>query len=145
MATVADLLRTKGSDVFWVPPETSLRETLREMATRKIGAVLVLDTHHINGIFSERDLARHVVERGDLDMSTPIRELMTQPVMYVTPQTTVDECMAMMTAQRFRHLPVVDQGKLAGLISIGDVVKQLITEQETTIESLEHYIWIHMI
>jgi CBS domain-containing protein len=78
-------------------------------------------------------------------MDTPIRDLMTQPVIYVTPETSVDECMSIMTSQRFRHLPVMDTGQLVGVVSIGDVVKQTILEADSTIESLEHYIWIHMI
>lgn len=145
MATVADILRTKGNDVFWVTPDTTLKTTLRTMADKQVGAVLVLDEHRICGIFSERDFARQVVEQEGLSVDTPIRDLMTQPVIYVTPETSVEECMGIMTAQRFRHLPVLEKGQLIGVVSIGDVVKQLLLEKDTTIESLEHYIWIHMI
>ncbi|HHY87556.1 MAG TPA: CBS domain-containing protein [Chloroflexi bacterium] len=145
MATVADIIRMKGNDVYWVAPDATLSGTLKEMAKRNVGAVLVLDEHKICGIFSERDFARQVVEQKDLAIDTTIRELMTQPVLYVTPETSLDECMGIMTARRFRHLPVIDDGQLVGLISIGDVVKQLLLEKNTTIESLEHYIWIHMI
>lgn len=145
MATVADIIRMKGNDVYWVAPDATLSGTLKEMAKRNVGAVLVLDEHKICGIFSERDFARQVVEQEGLSVDTPIRDLMTQPVIYVTPETSVEECMGIMTAQRFRHLPVIDDGQLVGLISIGDVVKQLLLEKNTTIESLEHYIWIHMI
>ncbi len=145
MATVAEIIRMKGNDVYWVAPDATLSGTLKEMAKRNVGAVLVLDEHKICGIFSERDFARQVVEQKDLAIDTTIRELMTQPVLYVTPETSLDECMGIMTARRFRHLPVIDDGQLVGLISIGDVVKQLLLEKNTTIESLEHYIWIHMI
>jgi CBS domain-containing protein len=145
MAIVADILRNKGSEVYWVSPEATLSEALKEMASHHAGAVLVLDEHKICGIFSERDLARQVIERPDIQVDTPIRELMTQPVLYITPETTVDECMGIMTARRFRHLPVMHEGQLVGLVSIGDVIKHLILEKDTTIESLEHYIWIHMI
>lgn len=145
MATVADIIRMKGNDVYWVAPDATLSGTLKEMAKRNVGAVLVLDEHKICGIFSERDFARQVVEQEGLSVDTPIRDLMTQPVIYVTPETSVEECMGIMTAQRFRHLPVLEKGQLIGVVSIGDVVKQLLLEKDTTIESLEHYIWIHMI
>ena len=145
MATVAEIIRMKGNDVYWVAPDATLSGTLKEMAKRNVGAVLVLDEHKICGIFSERDFARQVVEQKDLAIDTTIRELMTQPVLYVTPETSLDECMGIMTARHFRHLPVIDDGHLVGLFSIGDVDKQLLLEKNTTIESLEHYIWIHMI
>lgn len=144
MAIVKDFLKVKGHQVWWVAPTTPLKVALGLMAKHKIGALLVLDGSQVVGIFTERDYARAAVEIPDLELHTPVRELMTSQVYYVTPQQSAEEVMTLMTAKRFRHLPVVENDKLVGLISIGDVVKYVIHEKEDEIKNLEDYIWIHM-
>ena len=145
MTTVRDLLQKKGNAVWAVNPDTTLREALRLMAEKDIGALLVIEGCAAVGIFSERDYARQAVASGRLSMSTPIKELMTHPIFYVTPEETLEECMALMTARRFRHLPVMDGDCLGGVISIGDIVKQIIFERDVFLKDLEDYIWVHMI
>ncbi|MEN4010712.1 MAG: CBS domain-containing protein [Bellilinea sp.] len=144
MALVKDLLQAKYSQVWYVTPSSTVLDALMLMAEQKIGAVLVVEAGKIVGIFSERDFARAAAgETARLD--APVSELMVRTVYYVTPEQTVESCMALMTARRFRHLPVLDGEKLVGVISIGDVVKQLMLEKDMTIKSLEDYIWVHMI
>jgi CBS domain-containing protein len=145
MATVRDILQNKDREVWSVGPDAPLREALKLMTEKDIGAVLIIEAGEIIGIFSERDFARDMVSGKVYSLNTPIRQAMTHPVFYVTPDQTLDECMALMTGKRFRHLPVLENGKLAGLVSIGDIVKQIITEKEITIQDLEYYIWVHMI
>ncbi len=144
MAMVKDLLEAKFTQVWYVTPTSTVADALKLMAEQQIGAVLVVEAGKIVGVFSERDFARKAVQM-DISMSTPVGELMAHPVYYVTPEQSVESCMALMTQKRFRHLPVIDQGKLVGVISIGDVVKQLLLEKDQTIQSLEDYIWVHMI
>ena len=110
------------------------------MARKNIGAVLVMDGAQVVGIFTERDYARKIVLKGRTSPQTPVREVMTPGVMFVTPEQTSDQCMALMTENRLRHLPVMDGGKLVGLVSIGDLVKDIISEQQFIIEQLEFYI-----
>ncbi|BAJ63913.1 MULTISPECIES: CBS domain-containing protein [Anaerolinea] len=146
MATVKELLEEKGYDVWTVSPEMTLREALKLMAEKHIGAVPVLENGQVVGIFSERDFARHAVEFSEcLDLEVPVRQLMTHPVYYVNLEQTVDECMAVMTAKKLRHLPVIQEGKLIGLISIGDVVKHILADKQNTIELLEHFLWVNLI
>jgi len=145
MTTVRDLLQSKGTAVWAIEPDTPLKEALRLMAEKDVGALLVEEACKAVGIFSERDYARMVVSMKDLSMETPIKELMTHPIFYVTPEQTLDECMTLMTTKRFRHLPVMVGECLGGVISIGDIVKQLILERDLTIKDLEDYIWVHMI
>ena len=140
METVRQLLRTKGHQVWSVSPDDTVYSALELMAEKNIGAVLVIAGDNIVGIMSERDYARKVILKGKFSKDTPVHEIMTERVLFVTPEHTVRECLALMTQRRFRHLPVVDGGKLIGLISIGDVVKALIADQEFTIEQLENYI-----
>ena len=145
MATVRDLLREKITQVWYVTPTSSVRDALKLMAEQKIGAVLVVEAGKIVGIFSERDFARKALLDA-INLDTPVGELMVTGVYYVTPDQSVDACMALMTARRIRHLPVLDANNhMLGVISIGDVVKQLILEKDSTIQSLEDYIWVHMI
>ncbi len=144
MAMVKDLLQAKFTQVWYVTPNSTVKDALKLMAEQQIGAVLVVEAGKIVGVFSERDFARRAIKNG-ADMNTPVSELMAHPVYYVTPEQSVESCMALMTQKRFRHLPVIDQGKLIGVISIGDVVRQMLLEKETTIQSLEDYIWVHMI
>jgi len=143
MATVRDFLKVKGHQVWSVSPSTPLKEALGIMAQHKIGALVVLQDGNVVGIFSERDYARAAVEMSALNMDTPVRELMTSPVYYVTPLQSADEVMALMSAKHFRHLPVIDDNRLVGVISIGDVVKFVIHEKEDEIKNLEDYIWVH--
>ncbi len=140
MAIVRDLLKIKGDQVWSVSPNTSVKAALELMADKNVGALVVLEGEKIVGIFSERDFARHMVGVETLPDTMLVKHMMTQPVFYAHPDQTVDECMAVMTVKHFRHLPVLEEDKLVGLISIGDVVKQLISEKETTIKGLEDYI-----
>jgi CBS domain-containing protein len=138
--TVGDVLRRKGNEVCSVKPDDTVFNTLKLMAERDVGAVLVLDGGRTVGIFSERDYARQVILKGKTSKDTPVRDIMTTKVAFVRPQQTIEECMALMTVKRFRHLPVMDNDKLVGILSIGDVVKAVIAEQEFLIEQLVKYI-----
>lgn len=139
--TVKTILEAKGREVFSVSPDTDVYSALQLMADKGIGAVLVLDENgHVLGIMSERDYARKVVLKGRNSVSTAVSEIMTEDVIYVEPSQPIEECMALMVGKRIRHLPVLENGELAGIISIGDVVKTLITEQQLLIEQLESYI-----
>jgi len=140
MKTVRDLLAKKGRDVWSVAPDTSVFDTLKLMAEKEIGAVLVLVGGRVAGIFSERDYARQVILKGKASKDTPVRDVMTTRVVFVAPDQDIEECMALMTDKRCRHLPVMEEGELVGLISIGDVVKAVISEKQFLIEQLEHYI-----
>lgn len=139
MATVREMLRNKSA-VHAVSPRQSIYEALRLMADRNIGAVLVLQDEAIVGILSERDYARKVALVGKTSKETPVSEIMTTNVLCVEPGWTAQQCMALMTERRIRHLPVVEEGRLVGVISIGDVVRAVVNEQEFTINSLESYI-----
>ncbi len=140
MKRVKDILRIKGDQVWSVSPDATVRDALQEMADKNIGAVLVMDRGHLAGIFSERDYARKLDLKGRRADATHVNEVMTQQVVGVRPDDSVDECMAIMTERRIRHLPVVDGGEVAGIVSIGDVVKSIISEQQFLIEQLELYI-----
>jgi len=141
MKSVAQVLKSKpGQSVETVAPSTSVFDAVKLMAAKNIGALLVLEEQKIAGIVTERDYARKIVLMGRSSKETPVRDIMSSPVMYVRPDQTNEECMALMTDNRLRHLPVVDQGRLLGLISIGDLVKDIISEQKFIIERLEHYI-----
>ena len=145
MATVEDLLRTKGTQVWTVLPSATIAEALKLMSEKNLGALVVIENDLIIGIFSERDYARKAIADDSFSLNTPIRMLMSTPVYYVTSSESVEECMALMTEKRIRHLPVLDCGRLVGLVSIGDIVKQSLSEMEKTIKDLEDYIWVHMI
>ncbi len=140
MRTVRDLLREKGNQVWSVEPGNTVYEALQIMADKKIGALLVMKGSQTVGIFSERDYARQVVLKGKASRETPVRQVMTSKVVYVRPEQTIEECMALMTEKRVRHLPVVVEGKVSGILSIGDVVKATISEKEFLIEQLQNYI-----
>lgn len=140
MATVRDMLRTKGTDIWSVAPDTTVYDALKLMAEKNIGAVLVMDADNLMGILSERDHARKVALHGKTAADTPAREIMTERVMCVRPEETAEQCMALMTEKKVRHLPVIEDDQLAGMISIGDVVKATIEQQEFIIEQLEHYV-----
>jgi CBS domain-containing protein len=140
MHTVKELLREKGSQVWTIAPAATVYEALQLMAAKNIGAVVVLERGKVAGVFTERDYARKVVLQGRSSKTTTIGESMTSDVLYVGPDDTIEDCMALMTDKRLRHLPVMDGGKLAGLVSIGDVVKVIISEHKFTIRELERYI-----
>lgn len=140
MYTVKDLLRNKGSEVWTITTEATVYEALELMAAKNIGAILVVDQGKIVGILSERDYARNVVLKGKTSKTTTVGELMTRNVLYVSPDETIENCMALMTGKRARHLPVMDKGQLMGIISIGDVVKGILADREFTIRQLERYI-----
>jgi CBS domain-containing protein len=140
MKTVRDILREKGSDIWSVAADATVYEALQVMAEKNIGAVLVLEQGKLTGILSERDYARKVILQGRSSLNTPVKEIMTQQVFYVRPDQTIEECMALMTDKRIRHLPVLEDDRLIGVISIGDVVKAIVSEQRVTIQQYENYI-----
>jgi CBS domain-containing protein len=141
MKSVRHILEAKGSEVYTIGPEASVLEALGRLAEKDVGALVVTGSDgRIVGMLSERDYARKVALLHRVSRDTPVRDIMTQEVICVAPEQTVETCMALMTRKRFRHLPVVVDGRLAGLISIGDVVKTLMDEQQFAIQQLEHYI-----
>jgi len=140
MNTLRQLLQSKGSVVYSVTPETSVFDALKLMAEKNIGALLAMADGRIAGIMTERDYARKVILYGKSSRDMPVREIMSEKVLTVHPGLTVEECMALMTNKRIRHLPVMDGDKLIGLLSIGDLVKEVIADKEQTIRQLENYI-----
>jgi len=140
MMSVRQLLDRKGREVFSIAPAASVLEAIRMMAERHVGALLVMQGNTLSGILSERDYARKVILMGRSSADTPVRDIMTTPVLTVQPETTVEKCMQLMTERRVRHLPVTDGGRVIGMVSIGDLVKAVIAEQQQQIEQLESYI-----
>lgn len=140
MFIVKQILNEKGNDVWAVSPDATIYEALELMAEKNIGAVLVMDDDALVGIFSERDYARKVVLQGKASRETPVRDGMTDEVICVRPDQSVEGCMSLMTEKRIRHLPVLEGDSVVGVISIGDVVKGVISQQANTIEHLESYI-----
>lgn len=138
--TVEEMLKQKGHDVWTISPKATVMEALKLMAEKHIGALVVTHDDQVVGIISERDYARKVVLRGRSSINTHVKEIMTDKVYYVGPKSTAEECLILTTQQSIRHLPVLENGKLVGLISIGDVVKSIIGEQETEIRELSDYI-----
>jgi len=139
--SVAQILKSKPDQIVQtVAPTASVFDAVKLMSEKNIGALLVMQGERIAGIVTERDYARKIILMGRTSKETPVSDIMTSEVMYVRPDQTSDECMALMTENRIRHLPVVDHGKLIGLISIGDLVKDIISEQRFIIDQLEHYI-----
>jgi CBS domain-containing protein len=140
MTTVRHLLDRKGRGIFSIGPEDPVLEAIRLMAERHVGALLVMRGTELAGIVSERDYARKVILRGRSSADTPVSQIMTSPVTTVSVDHTVQECMELMTERRIRHLPVVEGERVLGVVSIGDLVKAVIEEQQHTIEQLESYI-----
>lgn len=140
MRDIRDILKRKGDEVVAMRPDQTVLEMLELMARRNIGAVLVLEGTKLAGIVSERDYARSVVLQGRSSKDTLVRDIMTTRVLVVPPTHRVQECMELMTEKRIRHLPVVDGERVIGMVSIGDVVKEIITEQQSMIADLESYI-----
>jgi CBS domain-containing protein len=140
MKRVSDILEAKGHHVWSVEPDTSVYDAIKLMADKEIGALLVIQNGKLVGLISERDYARKVILQGRASRTTPVSEIMTSRVIYAQPDQNVEECMALMTEKRIRHLPVLDRDQLVGIISIGDLVKSIIVEQKFIIEQLEKYI-----
>jgi len=140
MTTIKQILDSKGHDVLTVGPDDTVLQALELMAGKNVGAVIVTEDGAPVGIFTERDYARNVILKGRSSSNTPIRDIMVPDVIFVKPEQAVDECMAIMSEKRFRHLPVMQDGKLAGIVSIGDLVKTIIDEQAFTIQQLQGYI-----
>jgi CBS domain-containing protein len=140
MRTVGDLLHTKGHEVLWVVPHTSVYDALQLMVDKNVGALLVLEADQLVGVFSERDYARKGILKGKFSKDTSVKEMMTSTLNCVYLDESIEECMVMMTDRRVRHLPVLEDDQLVGVISIGDVLKALISEKEFLIEQLENYI-----
>ena len=140
MKTVAELLRVKPTRVVKITPEISVLEAIKVLASEDIGAAIVMTGDRLAGIFSERDYTRKVILKGRASETTRVEEIMTHNVVAVSPRTRARECMALMTEKNIRHLPVVDEGRVIGMVSIRDIVSDIIADQDFTIEQLEHYI-----
>ena len=140
MESLRQLLAAKGEQVWSIRPDAKVLEALQLMAQKDIGALLVMEGSRVVGVMSERDYARKVILQGKSSQDLAVRDIMTSDVVKVDPARSVEDCMALMTQRRIRHLPVCEGDKLVGLVSIGDLVKQVIAEQEQTIKQLESYI-----
>ena len=140
VVTAGQLINEKGRKVWHIAPSQSAFEALQMMDDKNVGALLVMDGEEIVGIFSERDYARKVILQGKASKDTPVSEIMTREVLFISTEKTLDDCMALMTARKIRHLPVMEDQKLAGIVSSGDVLKKIISEQDSAIHDLENYI-----
>lgn len=140
MKTVKEILEAKGTEIWSVQPSDTVLDSLKLMADKGIGSLLVMDGEKLMGIVTERDYARKVILEGKSSKDTSVSDVMTRKILCVSPERTVDECMALMTDKRARHLPVVDHKRVVGVVSIGDLVKTLINEQQILIDQLQHYI-----
>ena len=140
MKSIRQILQGKKLGLVSVTPDTTVYRALEIMAEHEVGALLVIDGDRLVGIFSERDYARKVALSGQQTRTTTVGAVMTEKVLYVTPEQTVSQCLGLMTEKRFRHLPVMENGKVLGVVSIGDLVKEKIAEQDFIIEQLERYI-----
>ena len=140
MNKVAEILEEKGHDVLRIEASASVYDAVKRMVDRNVGALLVMDGGEVAGIVTERDYLRRVAHQGRPDEETPVREIMSSPLVVVTPETSIDECMALMTDRRIRHLPVVEGGEVVGIVSIGDAVKFKSKQQSFEIQFLHDYI-----
>jgi CBS domain-containing protein len=140
MKTIRQAIKDKASDIWWTSPDTHVYSALSMMAEKGVGALIVIDKEKIVGIFSERDYARKVILMGKSSKDIFVREIMTTNVRFITPEQTCDQALALMTDKHIRHLPVLQDDKLIGIVSIGDLVKAVIDEQKKTIDKLEKYI-----
>ncbi|MDD5007602.1 MAG: CBS domain-containing protein [Syntrophorhabdaceae bacterium] len=140
MKTVKDMLKSKKSELWFVAPTATVFDALKIMGEKEIGALMVMDAGKVVGIISERDYARKVILKGKASKDTLVKEIMTSNMFSVKPENTVEECMVLITGKHIRHLPVFDKDKFVGIVSVGDVVKSLISEQEKLIEQLSDYI-----
>ena len=140
MTAVKQLLDSKGNDVWSINPDDTVYDAIESMADKSVGALLVMKGPKLVGIISERDYARKVILQGKSSRDTPVKDIMTAKVLCARLDQSIEECMALMTDKHIRHLPVVEDGKVMGMLSLGDLVKTIIAEQQHTIEQLEHYI-----
>jgi CBS domain-containing protein len=140
ITTIRDLLKSRGSHVYSVSPQNTVFQALQLMAEKDVGALVVMEDDRIVGMFSERDYARKLILKGRSSKNTPIGDLMSSKVFFVTPDKTIEDCMTLMTMKKIRHIPVMENGKLVGMVSIGDLVNKVISSQFTTIKDLENYI-----
>lgn len=140
MTTIGQLLKTKGNEIWSIAPQATIYEALQVMSEKDVGALLVVHKGDVVGIFSERDYARKLILKGKFSRDTSVEELMTRKVLYVGPESTIEDCMALMTAKSVRHLPIIKNERLIGIVTLGDVVKQIISDREFTIHQLENYI-----
>jgi CBS domain-containing protein len=140
MRLVSQILQSKGHDVWFVGPQTTVFDAVKLMSEKGVGALLVMENKKMVGIITERDYARKVILAGKSSRQTPVKDVMTKRVLWVAPERTVEECMALMTDERVRHLPVVDNTRVVGMVSIGDLVKAIIAEQQIIIDQLQNYI-----
>jgi CBS domain-containing protein len=140
MKTLKRVLADKGSTVYSIGPDATVFDALTEMADKQVGALIVLEDARVIGIFSERDYARKIILAGKSSRETTVREIMTDRVVYANPEMTLDECLAVMTDKRIRHLPIMREEELLGVVSIGDLVKGIIDEQRFRISQLESYV-----
>lgn len=140
MKSVRDILKVKGTEVWCVEPDATVFDALRRMAEKEVGALVVTEGAQVVGLISEREYARKVVLQGRTSPTTLVKEIMTSPVVYIHLDQAIEECMSLMTEKRTRHLPVIEDGKLVGLISIGDIVKSIIADQQFLIEQLVRYV-----
>ena len=140
MTTIKQLLDEKGHRVFSVRPDDTVYDAIRKMAEENVGSLLVMEGATIVGLLTERNYARNVALKGRTSPTTPVRDIMETNILYVQPDRSVEECMAIMTDRRVRHLPVIDEDRLVGIVSIGDLVKSIISDQKFIIDQLEHFI-----
>jgi len=143
MKLVKHVLKTKGNDVYATTMDASVFAAIKEMSDKGVGALLVIEAGKLVGIISERDYTRKVILKGKSSKETPVKEIMSAPVIYITPDDSIEQCMALMTAKHIRHLPVIDEGRVTGVISIGDLVKSIIAQQEVWIQELENHVLKH--
>lgn len=140
MRLVRDILQSKGHDVWSIRPEAFVFDAVKMMSERSVGALLVMEGEKMVGIITERDYARKVILAGKSSKQTEVKDIMTQRVLWVAPERTIEECMALMTDKKVRHLPVVENTQVVGIVSIGDLVKAIIAEQQVIIDQLQNYI-----
>jgi CBS domain-containing protein len=140
VGNISAVLKVKGTQVWSVPPDTMVYEAIQLMSQRNVGALLVMEGDRLEGVVSERDYTRKVVLRGKSSKETAVRNIISQPVITVTPEHTVEDCMRLMTENRVRHLPVMDRNRVVGVVSIGDLVNWIISVQSVAIDQLEDYI-----
>jgi CBS domain-containing protein len=140
MSTVRNILQKKGNAVYSVSPDSSVYDALEDLEEKNLGGLVVVENGKLIGVFTERDYARKVILKGRSSKETCVRDIMTSRPIFVNPDTTIDECMQLMTDKTIRHLPVLENEELVGILSIGDIVKYIIGEKDFIIENLEHYI-----
>jgi CBS domain-containing protein len=145
MNTIEEILQEKGKTVYSVGTDATMMDALKIMTSNNIGAVLVMDGSKIRGIFSERDCVQNLAKLTDCSLDAPITDFMTSTLFYITREQTLEDCMAVMTTKRLRHLPVIEGDELIGIISIGDVVKTILSEREERIKDLENFLWVNLI